>query len=82
MGNSWLPLHRQQYEFECSNGGYGDRSGQYVTEVITPHTARIIVVKGKVISAIMDEKWDTMKQTMLSENTHKFPYEPQESVKL
>ncbi len=66
--NSWEFI----YEFECLHAGYGDRSGQYVAEVITPHTARIIVVRGEVTSAI-DEKWDMMKQMMLSGDTDEFP---------
>ncbi|MBA7712975.1 hypothetical protein ES703_121969 [subsurface metagenome] len=75
--NSWEFI----YEFECLHAGYGNRSGQYVAEVITPHTARIIVVRGEVTSAIMDEKWDMMKQMMLSGDTDGFPHEPQEAVK-
>lgn len=53
------------YEFTCLHAGYGDRSGQYVAEVETPHTAQIVVTGGHVISAIIDEKWDMLTQTML-----------------
>jgi len=35
--------------------------------VITPHQAIITVEKGKVINAIMDEKWDMLKQRMIDE---------------
>ena len=52
------------YEFTCLNAGYGDRSGQYVAEVETPHTAQIVVFGGHIISAIVDEKWDMLTQTM------------------
>lgn len=52
-------------EFQSRHGGYGDRTGKIVTQVITPHTARIVVREGKVISAVLDEKWDEMKQEML-----------------
>ncbi len=52
-------------EFQSRHGGYGDRTGKLVTQVITPHTARIAVKEGRVISAILDEKWDEMRQEML-----------------
>ncbi len=56
--NSWA----FDYEFECINAGYGDRSGQSVIGVITPHAARITEVGGEVTSAIMNQKWDMMEQ--------------------
>jgi inhibitor of cysteine peptidase len=37
-----------------------------VAEVITPHTAWIMVGEGEVVEAIMDEVWDMMKQEMLA----------------
>jgi len=48
------------YKFECAHPGYGDRSGQILAQIITPHTARIVVRKGGVVSAVIDEKWDIM----------------------
>ena len=53
------------FEFESRQAGYGDREGQMLAEVITPHQAVITVEKGKITSAIMDEQWDMMKQKML-----------------
>lgn len=61
-------------EFQSRHGGYGDRTGKIVTQVITPHTARIVVKEGKVISAILDEKWDEMRQETLA------PGEPVEVI--
>ena len=52
------------YEFRCLHAGYGDRSEQIVAEVETPHTAQIVVAEGKVISSMIDEKWDMLTQTM------------------
>lgn len=52
-------------EFQSRHGGYGDRTGKVVTQVITPHTARIVVREGKVISAVLDEMWDEIKQEMI-----------------
>ena len=68
------------FEFQCRHAGYGDRTGQMLAEVITPHTARIIVEQGVVISAIMDEKWGMMKQKMIEGDTNGFPCEPQEEI--
>ena len=56
--NSWA----FDYEFECINAGYGDRSGQSAAGVVTPHAARITVAGGEVTSAIIDQKWDMMEQ--------------------
>ena len=53
------------FEFQCRHAGYGDRTGQMVAQVVTPHTARIVVNRGQVASAIMDEEWDMMQQRMI-----------------
>jgi len=55
------------YEFDSANAGYGDRTGQALAEVITHHRAVITVQQLEVTSAIMDEKWDMIKQAMLGE---------------
>lgn len=57
------------YEFECINAGYGDRSEQSVAGVITPHAARIAVAGGEVTSAIIDQKWDMMEQKTIDPST-------------
>jgi hypothetical protein len=55
------------FQFESANAGYGDRTGQMVAEVITPHEAIITLEKGKIKNAIMDEKWDMINQRMLND---------------
>ncbi|MFO8100736.1 MAG: protease inhibitor I42 family protein [Dehalococcoidia bacterium] len=50
------------YDFECRHAGYGDRTGQVLLQVITPHTARITVQEGEVTGAVMDERWNMMTQ--------------------
>lgn len=42
-----------------------------LAQVITPHTARIIVEYGRVTSAIMDKKWDMMAQKMIANLSYK-----------
>jgi hypothetical protein len=51
--------------FESLHGGYGDRTGQFLTQAITPHTVIVTVVDGKIISAIIDDVWDEVNQEML-----------------
>ena len=48
--------------FECTHGGYGDRTGLMVTSATTPHTAYVVVENGKVISALLDDAWDEFNQ--------------------
>jgi hypothetical protein len=52
------------FKFECSSAGYGDRTGQQVAQVITPHTATITVQQGEITTAELDEKWDMLKQKL------------------
>ena len=51
--------------FVCRNSGYGDRTGKITMPVLTPHEIRISVSRGVVKGAIIDEKWDEIKQQML-----------------
>jgi len=46
--------------FDSTHGGYGDREGQMLTQVITNHKIDIVVSEGKVISAVTDETWDEL----------------------
>jgi len=48
--------------FECSHAGYGNRTGQVLAQVITPHEIVITIIDGKVVSAIIDGYWDEIKQ--------------------
>ena len=48
--------------FDCSQAGYGDRSGMMLAQVVTTHEARVTVVDGEIINAILDDQWDEMIQ--------------------
>ncbi|MBI2937405.1 MAG: hypothetical protein HYY22_04300 [Thaumarchaeota archaeon] len=48
--------------FESKHAGYGNRSGQALAETITPHTAVINVVGDEVTSAVLDSRWDELRQ--------------------
>lgn len=53
------------FTFTSTHAGYGDRSGQMVAQVITSHTAKVIVEKGKVTHAVLDDDWDIIGQEMI-----------------
>ena len=59
--NAWTFVYR----FESRHAGYGERTGQMLAQVITPHEAVITVEQGKIKTAVMDEKWDMINQKML-----------------
>ncbi|MEM2160273.1 MAG: hypothetical protein QXN55_04890 [Candidatus Nitrosotenuis sp.] len=46
--------------FTSAHGGYGNRTGQMVTQALTPHTMNILISEGTVISAVTDETWDEL----------------------
>jgi hypothetical protein len=48
--------------FECTHAGYGDRTGEALAQVITEHTAVVVVSAGEVRSAVIDEAWDEFNQ--------------------
>lgn len=56
------------FEFDSRHAGYGDRTGQVLAEVITHHRAVISFEQLEITSAVMDDKWDMIKQAMVSED--------------
>ncbi len=54
-------------EYQTRHPGHGDRTGQYLAQVITNHNAVIIVnaEKGQVIIAVCDNTWDIVNQKVL-----------------
>lgn len=53
------------FSFKSRAAGYGDRSGQMVAQVITPHTTRVTVDNGKVTSIVTDSTFDEMDRRFL-----------------
>lgn len=49
-------------EFDSRHAGFGDRTGQALAQVITPHRAGVKVVDGEVVVAILDDVWDMVNQ--------------------
>jgi hypothetical protein len=61
--------HILTYTFTNRHGGYGDRTGQIVTEALTPHRIEITVSGRNVTSAIIDGKWDELAQKPVEKET-------------
>ncbi len=59
--NTWVFVYR----FDSRQAGYGDRTGQMLAQVITPHEAHVTVESNVVVSAVMDAKWDMLAQALL-----------------
>lgn len=59
-------LYTFVFEFRSSHGGYGDRTGEPVTQVITPHRAHITVDNGNVTNAVLDQEWDMIEQEYIN----------------
>lgn len=53
------------FTFESRHAGYGDRTGQMLAQVITPHEAHVSVENGEVVSALLDEEWDMINQELV-----------------
>lgn len=60
-------------EFTSRASGYGDRTGQMLAQVLTPHRAVITVSKGQVVLAVMDDQWDMITQKMLKDDASTLP---------
>jgi len=53
------------FSFKSRAAGYGDRSGKMVAQIITPHTTRATVDKGKITSVVTDRTFDELNQKFL-----------------
>ncbi len=54
--------HLITYTFTSRHGGYGNRTDQMVTQVLTPHTIEVTVSDNNVTAAVIDGKWDELSQ--------------------
>ena len=50
--------YRFKYDFTSRHGGYGNRSDQVVTQVLSDHTMIVIVKDGKISYAATDQHFD------------------------
>lgn len=71
---SFPPQYMIKLAFDSAHGGFGNREGQMLTQVITHHKMDIIVSEGIVISAVTDETWDELNnQYVLKKPESKLP---------
>jgi len=49
------------FSFSSRHSGYGDRTGQILAQVITPHQIRVNVEEEKVIVVVTDRTFDELK---------------------
>ncbi len=57
-------IHALTYTFVSSHGGYGNRSDQMATQVITEHTIELGLYNEIIESATIDGVWDEINQNM------------------
>lgn len=58
-------------EYQTTHLGHGDRTGQALAEVITHHTAVIIIKNGVITSAVCDDIWDIQADKYIAHNLYK-----------
>jgi len=63
VGDGW----KFTIQFDSRHAGYGNRSGQVLAEIITPHTSEVTVQAEVVTTAIMDGQWDMINQRIYVE---------------
>ena len=59
---SYPVQHALTYEFTSSHAGYGNRQGKVLAQVLTRHEIEVRLSGGRVTSAIIDRRWDELRQ--------------------
>jgi len=54
------------FSFKSRHAGYGNREGEILAQVVTPHAIVLNTRQGEVIQAITDQKYDEMAGDFLS----------------
>jgi len=52
------------FRYDSRAAGHGDRTGQVLPQVITPHEARVTVTNYKITRGALDDEWDMMNQQL------------------
>ena len=53
------------FTFDSAHAGYGERSGQVLAQVITPHTIGVATKEGTVIQAVTDKVYDEIRREFI-----------------
>jgi hypothetical protein len=56
------------FEFTSRHAGYGNRTGQMLAQVVTPHTAIVSFEQGEVTYATLDGTWNMLMHAPLPES--------------
>ncbi|MEM3089213.1 MAG: hypothetical protein QXY22_01445 [Candidatus Nitrosotenuis sp.] len=62
--------YRVQISFDSAHGGFGDREGQVLTQVITHHKMDLLISEGIVMSAVTDGQWDELNNQFVLKHPH------------
>lgn len=57
--------HVITYRFTSLHGGYGNRTGQIVTQALAQHEIIVRVIDERIDYAVIDKRWDELRQNML-----------------
>lgn len=72
--------HTISYEFESTHGGYGNRSGEIITQVVTPHMMVLELTGAQVTGAVIDGRYDVLTQQMITGQVDHLKYQPVQCV--
>jgi hypothetical protein len=61
------------FSFNSRSGGYGDRSGSYNVQVITPHVTIVRIQEGVIVEAITDDVFSELDNIFISETETERP---------
>lgn len=53
------------FTYNSNHSGYGDRKGQVLAQVITPHTIVITIDQGKVVTAVVDGSYSELENRFI-----------------
>ena len=62
METKTTPVYIVEANFDSRHSGYGDRTGEFVAQQITPHIMRIMISERGISSATIDGIWDEVNQ--------------------
>jgi len=62
---SYPVQHVVLISFDTRHAGWGNREGTFIAQVITNHIIEVTIVNGEVVSAIIDDQWDELKQDQI-----------------
>ncbi len=57
--------YEYEFEFTSRHAGYGNREGEAVAQVITPHTIVVTIENGEITKVVTDNKFDEMKGELI-----------------